>query len=406
MDDLTNGLSKVNVNDDVNISVYNFIQGKVGNCGMISSMSQLAINKDLYSKVVPRGQNFDKKNSSKVVFHLYKLGKLHKVIVDKKLPYDGNELKYCTSSSSNFLGPLLEKALVELHFDGNYELAKGVPASFVMSSLTNNFFEDLLVTSNDKSFDIDKLINHGLETKSQMAVNFLQENLSHLNLYTNHYYAILHEENTKCNDSIFFYNPHGKVVSTSKKDFNKINPKLFEICYSDNKIFGIPEIKTNTCFTYKWPKLKWNERIHFVTYNLLVKEDKTEVLINVIEKNHSLKVIPKIFIITNCEKITSIKSSFSVVEERRERKYFGGNSLRKNLKRGKYKIVVVMSTFYKIESCEECRNYLESNGNEFLFRLAASNHCLVYKSTIKETYKIEKFLFDWHARFENLCTIL
>ena len=143
IDNLISGLSKININDK-KTTVYNFIQGKIGNCGMISSMSLLAKDKDLYNKVVPTGQNFDINDSSKVVFNLYKLGTLYEVEVDKTLPTKDNRLISCRSYNDNLVGPLLEKALVKLHFDGNYELSDNVRAPFIMSSLTNNFFEEFI----------------------------------------------------------------------------------------------------------------------------------------------------------------------------------------------------------------------------------------------------------------------
>ena len=103
-----------------------------------------------------------------------------------------------------------------------------------------------------------------------------------------------------------------------------------------------------------------------------------------------------------------IKSSLSVVNKISKRYFFHKTSLRAKLKQGQYRIVAVMSRFNKFESCEESRNYLDNGGNEFLFRLAASKQCIVDKSLKKETDKIEKVLFDWHARCrgENLCNIL
>ena len=43
---------------DENITVHNFQQGNWGNCGLVSSMATLAINKDLRNKIIPGGQNF------------------------------------------------------------------------------------------------------------------------------------------------------------------------------------------------------------------------------------------------------------------------------------------------------------------------------------------------------------
>ena len=55
---------------DEKYNEYNFKQGDLGNCGMVSSMLALENNKDLYLKVVPGGQSFNRKDSSKVVFNL------------------------------------------------------------------------------------------------------------------------------------------------------------------------------------------------------------------------------------------------------------------------------------------------------------------------------------------------
>ena len=140
MDNLISSKSKISIYDE-KIKVYNFIQGGIVNCGMISSITLLA-NKDLCNKVVQTGQNFDSKNSLNVVLNLYKLGKLYEVEVNKTLPTKNNSLIYCRSYNNNLVGPFLEKALVKLHFDENYKSSECVTASFVMSSLTNKFIEE------------------------------------------------------------------------------------------------------------------------------------------------------------------------------------------------------------------------------------------------------------------------
>ena len=58
-----------------------------------------------------------------------------------------------------------------------------------------------------------------------------------------------------------------------------------------------------------------------------------------------------------------------------------------------------MSKWNKLESCEECKSYLENGGNEFLFRLASTKQCLVTESMKKENYELEKIIFKWHSRF-------
>ena len=384
MGNSVSGLSKYIKND-----VYNFKQGELGNCGMVSSMSTLAYsNKDLYNKVVPIDQNFDSNNSSEVVFNLYKLGKLYEIEVNKTLPTKNNSLVHCRSSNDNLVGPLLEKALVYLHFDGNYESAEGVPASFVMSSLTNNFFEEFYFLANENYHDVIKLISHGLETKSQMVVAFPDKQALKLNLETDHYYSLLNVEKYE-NNFIKLYDPHGEIVSIRENGFVDTR-KMFEICYCENKIFGIPEIKTLIELKDSWPLLRnSNKKTHFVDYDLLIKEDETKILINLNVKKFSNEVKPIILIVNKSKEMEVVNKSFSLHKLDDTNTIFQRYSLRENLNCGQYKIRVYISNYkINVESCEECRKYLENGGNEFLFRLAASKQCSVEKSVKNESDKI------------------
>ena len=393
--ELDSRFKKLNV--DNNLSLLNFVQGELGNCGMVASISTLANNNDLLNKVVPTGQNFDINNSSKVVFNLYKLGKLHSVEVDKSFPTEFNKLKYCRSSNNNLIGPLLEKALVELHFGGNYQSAEGVPASFVLSSLSNNFFEEILFTNNKKILKFIEIIDHGLKSRSPMMVSFFNS-FPKKNIAIYHYHSLL--EASSNFKEFTLYDPHGKNIFIKKEELKKNNFK-FEICYFENKIFGIPEIKTYVEFTDKWQVLKRSESIHIVDYNLLVEEDNTEILMNLNIKEHMV-IVPKLFIIANNDKMTVIETSITFISVKNTIKTFKKRSLRANLRRGKYKIVVLMSAFNKLKSCEECRKYLENDGNKFLFRFAASKQCIIAKSLKKETKKVEKSLLKWSDTPKNV----
>ena len=373
-----------------NITLYNFKQGNLGNCGMIAAMAKLAKNKTLCNKVAPKWQNFKANDSSKVVFNLFKLGRPHAVEVSKRLPTKNYRLVYGKSSNNNLMGPLLEKALVHLLFDGNYESANGVPATLVMSSLTNNFFEEVPFVSNDSGFKFEELADHGFKTNSQMVVAF-RKPVSEYNLITHHYYSLVEVHKTK-KDFFTLYNPHGKTLSIRKSVITRKN-LMFEISYFGNKIFRIPEIKTSVDFNVSWPTLKRNyKQIHLVIYDLLVNECDTEILINIIAQHDrkNLGVKPKIFIMTNGDKMTPVKNSIF-----EEQFFFQRQSLRENLKRGKYKILVFLSKEDEMDSCAKCRKYLENCGNEFRFRLAASKECSVKKPSKKDTEKIKKLLFKY-----------
>ena len=376
--------------DDV-ITVHNFVQGRLGNCGMIAAMSTLAHNKNLYDKVVPPNQNFDASDpGSKVRFNLYKLGKRHEVWVDK------SGLEYCMSSNNNLVGPLLEKALVLLHFDGDYQSARGVSAAkLVMPSLSNGFFEQFRTGRlKNGSYQLNEVVDHGLRTNSQMVVSFQDTETTETSLISKHGYALINENNVVENQ-IKLYNPHGEILSVDKSIFSEAE-LLFEICYFGNQIFRMSETKTTVDLTCNWPFLEYDKQKVFVDYDLLIKDDDTEILINVITKP-SDKVAPTIFIMTNDHRKAVVKASVYKPKLLNELLY--PKSLRENLKAGKYKIVILLSDMHVLDCCEDGREYLENGGNEFLLRLAASKQCAVEKPTKKETDEIRSELIWWRVVF-------
>ena len=121
------------VNDLPNNNSYDFITEKnfihsvnLGDCCLIAGMATLPGNAELRDHVMqPSGQNFTLGNQQSQ-FNIYKLGKLHRVKVDvNDLPITSkNELLYSSSANDNMIGPLLEKAFVDLYFDGDYLLPK------------------------------------------------------------------------------------------------------------------------------------------------------------------------------------------------------------------------------------------------------------------------------------------
>ena len=117
--------------------------------GMIASIASLLNNRDLLDKIVPKNQGFPALGRKpRFVFNLYERGKPQRIVVNDSLVFFSfplsfviNKLFYSGSCNNNFLGPLFEKALVELHFDGDYRFAEGVDPIDVFSSFSNAFYE-------------------------------------------------------------------------------------------------------------------------------------------------------------------------------------------------------------------------------------------------------------------------
>ena len=135
----------------------------------------------------------------------------------------------------------------------------------------------------------------------------------------------------------------------------------------------MPETKTYVEFTNTWPALKNNGNVHTKKYEMMVEQDDTEVLINLILKHHygiytSFRIF---FELDQAIKLTHI--------------FLNQKSFRANLKNGKYCVQVKMRGINENGGSELSSNYLENGGNDFLFRLAASKQCSVKKRVVKET---------------------
>ena len=348
--------------DDV-INEKSFVQSKVlGNCCLVASMATLAGNAELLNKVV----DF---SNEKFEFNIHKLGKLHRVAVDAdSLPRSDSKLIYSTSANDDVVGPLLEKALVDLHFGGKYECCRAVPATTMLTSLTNGYFEEFHVFSTKLPFRASDVVNHGLKTNSQMVVTLKRPQYKR----EYHCYTLL-----DIRDGVAkVYNPHGKYHYATESVFYEHLEALY-ISYNGSSIFRIPQVETSVQFNETWPALKPRGEKNSIDYDLTVDEDETEVLINLITI-HDLKVEPRIFIYDSKDEVAFV-STFIETNKSGETHNYSTYSLRATLAGGKYKVMVTLSDYEGITHCDHCKEFLENGGDHFQFRLAASKHCSVEK---------------------------
>ena len=367
------------------VTELNFIQGELGNCGMIASMASLARNRELLEKIAPVNQCFNGKQSE-FVFNLYKRGKPQRVVVNERLFLRNNsclhfifglqKLYYSQSHNHNFIGPLLEKALVKLHFDEKYELSYGVMVSNVLSSLSNNFFEEFSKDGlSSLGYNLESVITHGRKYSCLMVVSFNNNNFS---LHPHHAYTIIDCKK----DVVNLYNPHGKHVLVP---INYFIENLNHLCisYTGDKVFEMANVKTLKEFSDCWEELSADKTFSCVYYLLTVEEDGTEVLINIIDSYHT-DVHKNIFL-------------YSVNAKTFQAKYCdvntsNGRTLRKKLMSGSYQIEF-MQYFAKDAHMKNVKeNYSDCSKidkNGFCFRFAASKKCTVKKIYSREDLTIE-----------------
>ena len=377
-------LSEVHPNakfDLDNVTEHSFIQGRLGNCGMIAAMASLANNRELIDKVFPRNQNFnnnsltDNKEISEFSFNLYKNGKPHKVVVDENLFFwndsiDSNKLYYSYGREQNFLSSLLEKALVETHFEGDYGLATAVHPVKIITSFSNAFFEELYKPDlNDLGYKLGDVVTHGKRTNSLMVVGFKNE-LPEYHIQNYHAYTLI-----DCSeDAVKLYDPEGKYMTIPKNIFLE-NCYLFIISYIDNEIFRIPKLNTYVEFSDTWNGSDKN--ISYVDYDLIVEEEDTEVLVNIIEKGYN--DISRLICIIPINENNTIDNRMDKWKAVSENLY--KSSLRAVLGKGNYKLRFKQILYSRKISGDPQKysEYLENDKNYFLFRFAASKQCTVKK---------------------------
>ena len=374
------------------ITEKSFVQSRVlGNCCLVAAMATLPGNAELRRQAVPNGQDFTV-GRGEFEFNIHKLGIRRRVAVDpKSLPQTENgTLIFSRSANDDFFGPLLEKALIDLLFEGDYRSSHMVLPSHVLCSLFNNYFEEFPSVSAKLPFEISELVEHGLKPNSPMVVEF--KNRSGI-LKGYHCYTLL-----DIRDGVAeVYDPHGKHVSIPENHFYE-NLSTFDISFNENRVFRMPEIRTSAEFNETWPELKPREKIRFVDYDLVVYEDGTELLLNLLVAKHDRKVKARMFITDerkeNFPKVIAASLVESVDEKTTRRIYLTSNSLRATLNGGRYKVVVALSALETFQSCELCPDYFENGGKEFVLRLAASKRSSVEKSLKKGAEAVEKMLSD------------
>ena len=236
---------------------------------MIAAMASLATNIEVYKRVV----KIKVENKLHVLFSLFKSGKVCSVVVNDNLAFSFNELFYSQSSDENYAGPLLEKALVQLHFDGNYQPAEGVCQAFVFTSLTNFLYESF-VGYHSSAYKIHDVIRHGLNTGSLMCVIF-REGSSEVELKAGVSYTVIDVSK----DFLKVYDVSGKIELVYKEFFFQLL-EYFEICCFGNKVFEMPQIKTLVDLTDSWCDLDEGKECWCSCYDLLVEENDTVMLLN------------------------------------------------------------------------------------------------------------------------------
>ena len=126
----------------------------MGDCWFLAGMASLAMHKDMFAKVVPLDQSFERSDYTGAFrFRFWRYGKWEEVVVDDYLPTKNGRLFLNESDDSNEFWPaLFEKAYAKIHgsygaIDGGWardsftDFSGGILEIFKLKSIPDNLFE-------------------------------------------------------------------------------------------------------------------------------------------------------------------------------------------------------------------------------------------------------------------------
>lgn len=170
-------------------SRFDVKQGKLGNCWVVASTAILTIHKDLFSRVVPSGQNFeDGKYAGIFHFVMWKDNRWVDVVIDDRLPVDEDgDLAFMKSNTDGeFWSALLEKAYAKLH--GSYTALESGSGIESMAVYTGGLTEQIVLDKPPKN--LFKIMEKAFERSSLLTCSNVDEDKCPDGIIPFHEYSI------------------------------------------------------------------------------------------------------------------------------------------------------------------------------------------------------------------------
>ncbi|PAA91557.1 hypothetical protein BOX15_Mlig020951g1 [Macrostomum lignano] len=179
------------------VSRFDVKQGELGDCWLLASIASLSMNKSLFDRVVPPGQDFDAGYCGMFRFRFWHFGRWKEVVVDDRLPTKAGRLCFMRSQDRNeFWSALLEKAYAKVN--GSYEALTGGSQSEAMEDFTGGLCENFDL--NKAPADLFNVMFQANKSESLMGCSIESEEIEgelDNGLITGHAYSVTDVRNCK-----------------------------------------------------------------------------------------------------------------------------------------------------------------------------------------------------------------
>ena len=160
-----------------NVSLTDFKQGHIGNCGLIAALGALSMRPEFLSEIAPR--IVITRQGIKALFTMFYKGKPIIVTIDDKLPFFNkisNEklsLIYARSAKNKniLLASLFEKAVVKLACNNFYSNSVGIESNFVFSLFSDCITCNCIWDKDNSKQSVLETLKFELDNKSSAVLS-------------------------------------------------------------------------------------------------------------------------------------------------------------------------------------------------------------------------------------------
>ena len=177
-----------------NLKIHDFKQGRVGNCGLITSLAALSRRPEFLKEIAPK--IVSARNGKKLQFKMFSRGNPIKVSVDENLPLDdAKSLIYAGSArNSKFrLASYFEKAFVKQACFNSYKKSDETDPIYALTSFSNCMCVRNVWIEKDSKQSLFEFIESEINNKSSLVLA-INPDLSHTQekqIFSPHGYTVI-----------------------------------------------------------------------------------------------------------------------------------------------------------------------------------------------------------------------